>query len=193
MELAPLAIDGAFRLSSPVHEDERGAFREWFKYPDLETAGIGWKVAQANLARSARNVVRGLHFSLAPEGQAKIVTCADGELVDVLVDVREGSPTFGATETIRLIAGGGSVYVPTGVAHGYCVLSDWGTLCYLLSSPYAPALEREINPVDPALAIAWPLSGPAILSAKDAEAPTLDECRRRGELPRFGGIGPVPA
>lgn len=185
MEVSPLEIDGAFLLTSPVHEDERGAFREWFKYPDLEAAGIAWTVAQANLSRSARNVVRGLHFSLAPEGQAKVVTCVDGELVDVLVDVRVGSPTFGRSVMVQLLAGGSSVYVPTGVAHGFCVVSEWGTLCYLLSSTYAPSLEREIHPLDPAVAIAWPLTGPAILSPKDAAAPTLAECERRGDLPAF--------
>lgn len=192
MEVSPLEIDGAFRLTSPVHEDERGAFREWFKYPDLESAGIAWPVAQANLSRSARNVVRGLHFSLAPEGQAKVVTCVDGELVDVLVDVRVGSPTFGRSVMVRLLARGSSVYVPTGVAHGFCVLSEWGTLCYLLSSTYAPSVEREIHPLDPALAIAWPLTGPAILSDKDAAAPTLAECRERGDLPVFSATSPSP-
>lgn len=192
MELVPLEIDGAFRLTSPVHEDERGSFREWFKYPDLEAAGIAWPVAQANLSRSARNVVRGLHFSLAPEGQAKVVTCVDGELVDVLVDVRVGSPTFGRSVMVPLLAGGSSVYVPTGVAHGFCVLSEWGTLCYLLSSTYAPSLEREVHPLDPALGIAWPLSAPAILSPKDSAAPTLAECQGRGQLPVFTAASPQP-
>lgn len=187
VDVSPLDIDGAFRLSSPVHEDERGAFREWFKYRDLDVAGLAWTVVQANLSRSARDAVRGLHFSLAPEGQAKIVTCVDGELVDVLVDVRDGSPTFGRVVTVSLIAGGVSVYVPSGVAHGWCAVSEWATLCYLLSSPYAPELEREVHPLDPDLQIAWPLSGPAILSPKDAAAPSLAECRARGELPRFMG------
>lgn len=186
MEVIPLKIDGALRLESPVHADDRGLFREWFKYPDLDRAGVAWVVQQANLSRSPRNAVRGLHYSLAPDGQAKIVTCAHGDLVDVLVDVRVASPTYGVAETVSMNAGDGtSVYVPSGIAHGWCATSEWGVLVYLLSSPYAPELERGIHPLDPDLAIDWHLTDSAVLSPKDAGAPTWQTRASRHELPAF--------
>ena len=101
--------------------DDRGHFREWYKMGDFEEAGVDFHATQANLSMSSRNVVRGLHYSLAPEGQAKVVTCAYGELDDVIVDIRVGSPTFGRVEVVHLAAGEGrSVLVPVGAAHGYC-------------------------------------------------------------------------
>lgn len=186
MEAHPTAIPGLVVLESPVFGDERGFFREWFQAPDLEAAGHPFTVRQANLSRSARRVVRGLHYSLAPEGQAKVVTCADGEIDDVIVDVREGSPSFGAFEVVTLRAGDGrGVMLPAGVAHGFVVLSESATLVYLLSSPYRAPVELEINPFDPAIAIPWRLDGEPIMSAKDAAAPTLAERRAAAQLPRF--------
>lgn len=187
MEVEALSLAGAFRLTSPVWGDDRGFFREWFKAPDVSSAGIQFSVAQANLSRSARNVVRGLHYSLAAEGQAKVVTCADGELVDVLVDIREGSPTFGRHELVTLRGGDGvSLYLPTGIGHGFCSTSAEAVLVYLLSSTYNPAYELEIHPFDAELGIEWPLTGEPIVSPKDAAAPTLSERRMSGSLPRYG-------
>lgn len=187
MKAIELSIPGAYLLESPVWRDDRGLFREWFKRADLVGAGVDFAIDQANLSVSARDVVRGLHYSLAPEGQAKIVTCALGELVDVIADIRVGSPAFGRVETVALAADEGrSVLLPAGVAHGFCVTSEVGALTYLLSSPYNAAAELEIDPFDPSLAVAWPLAGEAIVSRKDADAPTLDARRAAGELPRFG-------
>lgn len=186
MELTPLDIHGAHRLTSPVHGDDRGFFREWFKLEELEAQHLGWTVAQANLSQSARGVVRGLHYSLAPEGQAKVVTCAGGELDEALVDVRQGSPTFGAVEYLRLRGDAGdAVLVPAGVAHGFCVQSESATLVYLLSSPYRPDVELTIYPFDPALKVPWAVPGAPTLSARDAAAPSMKERRERGELPQF--------
>lgn len=188
MEVEALSLAGAFRLTSPVWGDDRGFFREWFKAPDLSSSGVQFSVAQANLSRSSRNVVRGLHYSLAPEGQAKVVTCAEGELVDVLVDIREGSPTFGRHELVTLRGGDGvSLYLPTGIGHGFCSTSDEAVLVYLLTSTYSPDYELEIHPFDVELGIEWPLTGEAILSAKDAAAPSLADRRTSNTLPRFGG------
>ncbi|MGH3732062.1 MAG: dTDP-4-dehydrorhamnose 3,5-epimerase family protein [Acidimicrobiales bacterium] len=186
MKLAELPIPGAFLLESPVWEDDRGYFREWFKWGDLEAAGVAFPIQQANLSMSKRNVVRGLHYSLAPEGQAKIVTCACGELDDVLVDVRVGSPTYGLVEVVHLAASEErSVLIPAGIAHGFCMTSDIGVLTYLLSSPFNAEMELEINPFDEVLNVPWPLSGGAIVSPKDADAPTLGERLSKDELPRF--------
>lgn len=181
-----LNVTGAYVLDSPLWRDDRGYFREWFQRDVLRDDGPELTARQANLSLSKRGVVRGLHYSLAPEGQAKLVTCAWGELVDVLVDVRVGSPTFGVVEYVALSAEGtSSVYVPAGVAHGFCVTSEVGVLTYLLSSPYNGPMELEITPFDPVLAIAWPLEGDPILSDKDAKAPTLEERRAANQLPDF--------
>ncbi len=179
-------VAGLVILDAPVWGDERGFFREWFKLPDLAGRGLDFRAHQANLSRSVRGVVRGLHYSVAPEGQAKVVTCVDGSLDDVVVDVRVGSPTFGAVEVVTLRGDlGRSVLLPAGVAHGFCVTSEVATLAYLLSSPYNAPFELEIDPFDPELAIPWPLAGEPIVSAKDAAAPSLAARRAADELPHY--------
>jgi dTDP-4-dehydrorhamnose 3,5-epimerase len=184
--LTPLSIDGAYVLESTVWPDSRGFFREWFKRSDFEAEGIEFPIQQANLSVSKRDVVRGLHYSLAPEGQAKVVTCAYGELDDVLVDIRVGSPTYAAVEVVHLCADEErSVYVPAGLAHGFCVTSEIGALAYLLSSPFNAPMELEIDPFDPALNVPWTLSGEPVVSVKDANAPSLESRLSSGELPLF--------
>ena len=186
MELRELSLPGVFLLESPVWGDDRGFFREWFKLPDFAAQGLDFTVHQANLSLSRRDVVRGLHYSVAPEGQAKVVTCALGELDDVIVDVRVGSPTFGRHEVVTLAADAGrSVLLPVGVAHGFCVTSDEAVLTYLLSSPFNAPHELEIDPFDPDLDIAWRVAGGPVVSPKDAAAPTLAARLAAGELPRF--------
>lgn len=186
MQLTELSISGLYLLESPVWGDERGFFREWFKFDDFAAHSVGFHARQANLSMSKKNVVRGLHYSLAPEGQAKVVTCVYGALDDVIVDVRVGSPTFGHVEIVSLEAGAErSVLLPAGVAHGFCVTSDDAALSYLLSSPFNPGMELEINPLDAELAIAWQLSGEPILSPKDANAPSFADRLAAGELPQF--------
>jgi dTDP-4-dehydrorhamnose 3,5-epimerase len=186
MKLIELSIPGTFVLESQVRGDDRGSFREWFKDEDFKEAGVEFHARQANLSVSKRNVVRGLHYSMAPEGQAKVVTCANGELDDVIVDIRVGSPTFGRCEVVHLVAEEErSVYVPVGVAHGFCVTSEVGTLTYLLSSPFNAPVELEIHPFDEEIKVPWPLSGEAILSSKDAAAPSLRQRLEANELPRI--------
>jgi dTDP-4-dehydrorhamnose 3,5-epimerase len=186
MKLRELSIKGVYELESPVHGDDRGYFREWFKLADFEIQELNFYAKQANLSFSERNVVRGLHYSLAPEGQAKVVTCVHGELDDVIVDIRVGSPTYGNIEVVTLGANvGTSVYLPGGVAHGFCVTSDSASLTYLLSSPFNAALELEINPMDAELNIQWRLNGKPVLSDKDAAAPSLSARLHAGELPKY--------
>jgi len=186
VKVVELSIPGAYLVESPVWGDDRGFFREWFKESDLDEAGVAFPIRQANLSMSRRGVIRGLHYSLAREGQAKLVTCAFGEVVDVIVDIRVGSPTFGTVETIHLAADEEqSVLVPAGAAHGFCVTSEVAALTYLLSSPFNAELELEINPFDESLAVVWPLTGEPIVSAKDAQAPTLADRLREGQLPPY--------
>ncbi|MDE3092560.1 MAG: dTDP-4-dehydrorhamnose 3,5-epimerase family protein [Acidobacteriota bacterium] len=186
MNLRELEIAGLYVAESRVFADERGFFREWFKSGDFEAAGVRFSAEQSNLSMSVRNVVRGLHYSLAPRGQAKVVTCVYGSLDDVIVDVRVGSPTFGAVVSVALAADEGTtVVLPAGVAHGFCVTSETAALSYLLSTPYDAPRELEIHPLDPEIAVPWRLSGEAILSEKDAAAPSLAARREAGELPTY--------
>ena len=186
VKLTELGIPGLFLLESPVWGDERGFFREWFKFGDFEDEGIEFHARQANLSMSQRNVVRGLHYSLAPEGQAKVVTCVYGELDDVIVDVRVGSPSFGSWEMVHLAAREErSVLLPVGVAHGFCVTSEQAALSYLLSSPFNADAELEINPFDVEVDVAWSIPGEAIVSEKDASAPSLAQRLGANELPLF--------
>jgi dTDP-4-dehydrorhamnose 3,5-epimerase len=186
VNLSELSIPGVFLLESPVWADDRGFFREWFKGVDFASAGLDFVAQQANLSMSKRNVVRGLHYSLAPEGQAKVVTCAFGELDDVIVDVRVGSSTFGQVEIVHLSADEGwSVLLPVGVAHGFCVTSEVAALCYLLSSGFNAGFELEIDPFDPQIGVAWNVSAEPIVSTKDAQAPSLAERLAANELPLF--------
>ena len=186
MKFTELSIPGIALVESPVWGDERGYFREWFKREDFAALGSDFVAEQANFSMSARNVVRGLHYSLAPEGQAKVVTCVYGELDDVIVDVRVGSPTFARVEIVHLSAAEErSVLLPAGVAHGFCVTSEFAGLAYLLSSAFNAALELEIDPFDARLGVSWPLSGEPIVSDKDARAPSLSQRQAANELPSF--------
>ena len=186
MKLTELTIPGLFVLESPVHGDDRGFFREWFKLNDFEAAGVSFQAQQANLSMSSRDVVRGLHYSLAPEGQAKVVTCVYGELDDVIVDIRVGSPSFGRVEVVHLGAGEGrSVLLPAGVAHGFCVTSENAALSYLLSSPFNAQVELEIYTFDTEISVPWSVSGEPIVSPKDAAAPTFAARLAANQLPTF--------
>jgi dTDP-4-dehydrorhamnose 3,5-epimerase len=186
VNLRELDIAGLYVAESRVFEDDRGYFREWFKLNDFTSAGLDFSTEQSNLSMSTRNVVRGLHYSMAPRGQAKVVTCVYGTLDDVIVDIRVGSPTFGAVVTVSLAADQGTtVVLPVGVAHGFCVTSDHAALTYLLSSPFDAPNELEINPLDPEINVPWALTGEAILSEKDAAAPSLAQRLAAGELPRY--------
>lgn len=179
------ALPGLVVLEPTVHADARGFFVETYRESAAAARGLptGW--VQENHARSVRGVLRGMHFSVDP-GQAKLVRCARGRVLDVVVDVRPGSPAFGRWEAVELDdESGRQLYVPVGVAHGYYVLSDVADVVYKCTEYYAPAKERGVLWSDPALGIPWP-EGPRIVSERDAAAPTLAEIA--GDLP-FGYPG----
>ena len=173
-KLTPLSIQGAWLFESPSHVDERGFFREWFKESVVrEQLGREFHVAQTNLSRSKKGVVRGIHFSTAANGQAKWVTCANGRLWDVVVDIRPNSPTFRRWEAVELRADEGkSVLISEGLGHAFLSLEDDTVISYLLTTPYSPRDEFAINPRDEEIAIAWP-DMPLLFSEKDAAAPSL--------------------
>jgi dTDP-4-dehydrorhamnose 3,5-epimerase len=191
MEFKPLGITGAWLATSNVWHDERGYFREWFKSTEVSNAtGLNFNVSQANISVSARGVVRGMHYSLAIGGQAKWVTCVSGAIMDVIVDIRTGSATYGSHVKVDLKAGDGqAVLIGGDLAHGFVSLEDRTAVSYLLSSPYSPKDEYEINPLDPTLDIDWRLNllgeSGVVLSPKDSTAATLDERKRSQLLPTY--------
>ena len=186
MKIRPLSIDGAFEVTPKVHGDPRGSFLEWYRFDHLAAeVGHPLRLAQANMSVSARGVVRGIHFADVPPGQAKYVTCTRGAVLDVVVDLRVGSPTHGRWETVRLDdVDRRAVYLAEGLGHGFAALTDDATLTYLCSETYAPTRERAIHPLDPDLGIEWPVDIP-LLSERDAAAPSLAQTRERGELPDY--------
>lgn len=188
MEITPLSIEGSWVMTPQIHGDSRGLFLEWFKEQHFASAvGHPLRLAQANCSVSTRGTVRGIHFADVPPGQAKYVTCLTGAVVDVIVDIRVGSPTFGQWETVVLdTESRRAVYLSEGLGHGFAALEDNSTVAYLCSEPYAPSREREVYPFDPEIGIEWPFSlGECSLSAKDDAAPTLAEARERGILPDY--------
>lgn len=187
MKIRELAIEGAFEITPQLHGDHRGLFTEWYRFDRLiEAVGRPLRLAQANLSVSARGVVRGIHFADLPPGQAKYVTCAGGAVLDVVVDLRVGSPTFGRWEGVRLDdVERRAVYLSEGLGHGFCALTENATLTYLCSTTYRPAGEHAVHPLDAELGIRWPADAP-LLSARDMAAPSLAEALQAGILPSYG-------
>jgi dTDP-4-dehydrorhamnose 3,5-epimerase len=187
MRIHNLAISGAFVIESPIHSDGRGFFREWFKTEILDQEiGHNFKVEQANISSSTKGTVRGIHYSLSERGQAKWVTCVSGSIKDVIVDIRPNSKTYGKWIEIELSGTSGyAVFIGEGLGHGFVSLADLSTVAYLVSSPFSPTEEFEINPLDAAIGINWglPLSELKI-SDKDKNAPTLEERNKEGKLPK---------
>ncbi|MEU1811110.1 dTDP-4-dehydrorhamnose 3,5-epimerase [Micromonospora sp. WMMD1076] len=186
MKIRPLGIEGAWEVTPRRHGDARGLFLEWYRSDRLaEAVGHPLRLAQANLSVSARGVVRGIHFADVPPGQAKYVTCVRGAVLDVVVDVRAGSPTYGRWEAVRLDdTDRRAVYLAEGLGHGLCALTDDAMLSYLCSATYNPAAEHTVHPLDPELGIDWPAATP-LLSERDAAAPRLAEARAAGLLPGY--------
>ncbi|MEU7758238.1 MULTISPECIES: dTDP-4-dehydrorhamnose 3,5-epimerase family protein [Micromonospora] len=186
MKIRPLGIEGAWEVTPRLHGDPRGLFLEWYRFDRLaEAVGHPLRLAQGNLSVSARDVVRGIHFADVPPGQAKYVTCVRGAVLDVVVDVRVGSPTYGRWEAVRLDdTDRRAVYLAEGLGHGFCALTDDATLSYLCSATYNPAAEHTVHPLDPDLRIDWPAATP-LLSERDASAPRLAEARAAGLLPGY--------
>ncbi len=182
----PTSIPGVHVFEPVIHGDSRGSFHEWFKADAfIDATGYPFIPEQANMSVSAAGVVRGLHFADVPPGQAKLVTCAAGRVLDIIVDVRRGSPTFGEVLTVELEPGTRRVvHLPVGVAHGFASLADDSVLTYLTSTGYDPDIERAVSIHDPELGIDVEgiLAGVAkqILSDRDAAAPTIAEFEAAG-------------
>jgi dTDP-4-dehydrorhamnose 3,5-epimerase len=182
-----LDVDGAWVFTPRIYQDRRGSFLECFRNAAvLADSGRTLEVAQANCSVSARGVTRGIHFSDVPPGQAKYVTCVSGAILDVVVDLRVGSPGYGRWSSVALNEETRcAVFITEGLGHAFFTLSDEATVLYLCSTPYAPPREHGIHPLDPDLGIAWPGDVPAVLSDKDAAAPSLAAARAGGLLPVY--------
>lgn len=187
MQIRSLAVPDAFELTPTIHADDRGSFLEWYRFEELEDAvGHPLRLAQANLSVSRRGTLRGLHYADVPPGQAKYVTCVRGAVLDAIVDIRVGSPTFGAWDLVRLDeAGRSAVYLPEGLGHAFVALTDEATVSYLCSEIYNAAGEHGIDPLDPDIGIAWPSDVELLLSPKDAAAPSLAKAQANGQLPDY--------
>src|SRR4051794_27506939 len=187
MKAYELPIAGAWVFEPTVFPDARGAFAAPFQGAAFrEALGFDLTVAQTNHSVSARGVVRGVHFADTPPGQAKYVYCPRGALLDVVVDVRVGSPTFGEFEAVELDGRScRAVYVAEGLGHAFVALEDDTVMAYLCSTPYNPGVERGVTPLDPALGLPWPTELEPVLSDKDAAAPTLERAAEAGLLPKY--------
>ena len=171
-------LDGVVLVEPEVHGDERGFLVETFRADAWRELGVEVEFVQDNHSRSRRGILRGLHFQTAP-GQAKLVRCARGRIFDVAVDLRRGSPTYGRWEGHELDGERHrQLFVPTGFAHGFCVLSELADVHYKLSTYYDPATEAGIRWDDPDVGIDWPVSDPQV-SERDRSAPRLAEIAER--------------
>jgi dTDP-4-dehydrorhamnose 3,5-epimerase len=186
MKLTPLEIKGVWLAESPVWSDDRGYFREWFKSEQIKNStGRDFGIEQANISLSSTGTLRGIHYSIAPRGQAKWITCVSGSIKDVIVDIRSDSPTFGKWIEIELNGDSGkAVFISEGLGHGFLALQDNTAVAYLVSSPFSPIDEFEINPLDEKIGINWDMDLSRLkISDKDRNAPTLAERLSAGKLP----------
>lgn len=172
MKFIETALPGCLVIEPQVFGDSRGFFYESYNEAKYREAGIDRRLVQANVSRSARGVLRGLHYQW-PYSQGKLVSVLEGEVYDVAVDIRRGSPTFGQWAGAMLTAENHRhLWIPEGFAHGFCVLSEFATFSYQCTDLYNARADGGIRWNDPAIGIDWPVSQP-LLSDKDSKAPLL--------------------
>ncbi|MGH3773987.1 MAG: dTDP-4-dehydrorhamnose 3,5-epimerase [Pseudonocardiaceae bacterium] len=187
MRFCELAVPGVVVFTPRVFPDARGRFVAPFQQSSfVDATGHRLHLAQSNHSTSRRGVIRGVHFSNVPPGQAKYVHCPRGALLDIAIDLRVGSPTFGRWESVVLDAETcRAVYLPEGIGHAFIALADDTVMAYLCSTGYDPATEHTVCPLDPALRLPWPPHHEVTLSDKDRTAPTLAETTQTGLLPTW--------
>ncbi len=192
MLISPLPIAGAFEITTTVHGDSRGEFVEWFRAGALkEHSGHDFTLAQANLSQSARGALRGIHFADVPPGQAKYITCPYGSILDFIIDIRVGSPTFGKWVAVELSGDNrNAVFIAEGLGHAFLSLEDNTVVTYLVSDIYRPEREHGVNPLDSDIGLEFPIPTSELqLSEKDQAAPGLFEAQKMGLLPIWSGEG----
>lgn len=185
MNIVETQLPGVVIIEPQVFGDSRGFFMESWSKARYEAAGLPEAFCQDNVSLSAKGVLRGLHFQ-HPQGQGKLLSVLQGEVFDVAVDIRVGSPTFGKWIGVRLSSENKrQLYVPEGFAHGFCVMSDIALFMYKCTAYYNPQTEAGLLWNDPDIGIAWP-AGEPLLSAKDRENFRLKDIPK-AKLPSFGG------
>lgn len=190
MEIAPLLIAGAYVVTPRQFGDSRGVFLESFR-ADTLAGHLGHRpqILQTNVSVSSRGTVRGIHFAEVPPSQAKYITALSGSLIDYIVDIRLGSPTFGQWTSVLLdTTDRRAVYLGEGLGHAFCALEDDTTAMYLCTAVYTPEREHGINPLDPRIGLEFPEGIQPLLSDKDAAAPSLDEAEQSGLLPTMAQV-----
>jgi dTDP-4-dehydrorhamnose 3,5-epimerase len=179
MRALPTRLQGSVLIEPVVRGDARGFFVETYRANLLAELGVADRFVQDNQSRSRQGVVRGMHYQ---SGMAKLIRCARGSIVDVIVDLRRGSPTFGEWEAFELTdENHHQVYCPNGFAHGFCVTSESADVAYKTSCYWVPEDEGGFRYNDPAVGIEWPQGLELVASEKDANAPALEEIE--GRLP----------
>ncbi len=179
-----LEIPDVILVEPVVFPDERGFFAELYKRTPFLSEGIPYDFVQANISKSKKGVVRGLHYQLRPMEQGKLITVLRGRIIDVAVDIRRGSPWYGRHVAVELSEDNPRLlWIPPGFAHGFQALEDDTLLLYLVTKEYSPEHERCIRWDDPELGIQWPLPGSAILSEKDKKCPPLREAETNFHYP----------
>lgn len=187
MQVRELTVPDAYEFIPKTFPDRRGVFVAPFQ-SDAFADAVGHRlhVAQTNLSVSARGVIRGLHYAEVPPGQAKYLYCSRGAVLDVAVDLRVGSPTFGTWDAVRLDDQAcHAIYLAEGIGHAFLALTDDATTTYLCSTAYNPAVEHGIDPLDADLGLPWPSHMELVLSDKDRQAPSLAQAQSDGRLPSY--------
>jgi len=183
-----LSVPDSYEVTPVIHADSRGAFLEWYRFDRLaEVTGHPIVLRQANTSISHRGVVRGIHFADFPLGQAKYVTVTHGAVIDYVVDVRVGSPTFGQWDSVRLDAvDRKAVYLSEGLGHAFVSLTHDTVVSYLVTDTYNPSSEHAISPLDATISLSFPTdAGQPLVSPTDLAAPTLMEALKLGLLPTW--------
>jgi dTDP-4-dehydrorhamnose 3,5-epimerase len=188
VQIRELSIPDSYEITPKQFGDDRGVFLEWYRFDRLQEAiGHPLDLRQANTSVSARGVVRGIHFADVPRGQAKYVTAPHGAVLDFVIDIRVGSPTFGRWDSVLLDdIDRRAIYLAEGLGHAFVALTEGATVSYLVSDTFNPAAEHGIDPLDPRIGLVFPSeAGEPQLSAKDLEAPSLEEAAEQGLLPTW--------
>ena len=188
MQIRELSIADSYEITPILRTDDRGVFLEWYRFDKLsEVTGHPITLRQSNTSVSKKGTVRGIHFADVPIGQAKYVTAMHGAVLDFIIDIRVGSPTFGQWDSVLLDdVDRKAVYISEGLGHCFVALTDGAVVSYLVSDTYNPSAEHGINPLDETVGLVFPPeAGEPLLSPKDLEAPSLAEAAEQGLLPTW--------
>jgi dTDP-4-dehydrorhamnose 3,5-epimerase len=188
VQIRELRVPDSYEITPKQFGDDRGVFLEWYRFDKLEeTIGHSLSLAQGNTSVSKRGVVRGIHFADVPPSQAKYVTATHGAVLDYVIDIRVGSPTFGEWDTVLLDdTDRRAIYLSEGLGHAFVALTDDATVSYLVTSTFNAEREHGINPLDSDIGLVFPEeAGEPLLSPKDTDAPSLAEAAAQGLLPTW--------